>query len=184
MSCEINVYETTSTEIKKVLVPDSKQSGVGPTLGNGSLGVVGNTSLLTCWHWPNIGSTLKFQQLKPCCWPNVGTSTTHVWRNDVLFTNLHSGHLGISLMDSNTTELYREKKYFQIIQPLHGNSETFHLSSNIRWGTCTIKKGKWPSYDVESHEDDFNGRFRLKMKSTRFIYKILLWQWSCCNAVM
>ena len=27
-----------------------------------------------------------------------------IWRNDVRFTNLRSGHLGISMMDSNTTE--------------------------------------------------------------------------------
>ena len=41
------------------------------------VGIVGNTSLLACWHWPNIRPTLTFQQLKYCCWPNVGTSTTH-----------------------------------------------------------------------------------------------------------
>ena len=41
------------------------------------VGVVGNTSLLACWHWPNIGPTLKFQQLKHCCWPNIGPTTSH-----------------------------------------------------------------------------------------------------------
>ena len=29
------------------------------------------TSLLACWHWRNIGTTLKFQQLKYCCWSKV-----------------------------------------------------------------------------------------------------------------
>ena len=47
-------------------------------LDNGwSCWVVGNTSLLTCRHWPNIGPKLKFQQWTYCCWPNVGTTTTH-----------------------------------------------------------------------------------------------------------
>ena len=41
-----------------------------------------------------------------------------IWRNGVLFTNFHSGHLGISMMDSNTTEYKENKNYFQIIQPL------------------------------------------------------------------
>ena len=27
-----------------------------------------------------------------------------------------------------------------------------------------IKRGKWPIYDVEGHEDDFNRRFRLKSR--------------------
>ena len=40
------------------------------------VGVVGNTSLLACWHRPNIDPTLKFQRLK-YCWSNVGTTTTH-----------------------------------------------------------------------------------------------------------
>ena len=47
-------------------------------LDNGwSCWVVGNTSLLTCRHWPNIGPKLKFQQWTYCCWPNVGTTTAH-----------------------------------------------------------------------------------------------------------
>ena len=29
------------------------------------------------WNLPNIGPTVKFQQLKFCCWPNVSTATTH-----------------------------------------------------------------------------------------------------------
>ena len=33
------------------------------------VGVVGNTSLLACWHWPNIGPTLQIQQFKYCCCP-------------------------------------------------------------------------------------------------------------------
>ena len=41
------------------------------------VGVVRNPSLLACWHWLNFGPTLKFQQLKYCCWSNVGTTTTH-----------------------------------------------------------------------------------------------------------
>ena len=41
-----------------------------------------------------------------------------IWRNDVLFNNLHSGHLGISMMDSNTTVYIERKNYFQIIQQL------------------------------------------------------------------
>ena len=32
--------------------------------------------------------------------------------------------------------------------------------NNAHWGTT--KRCKWPSYDVEGHEDDFNRRFRLK----------------------
>ena len=40
----------------------------------------------------------------------------------------------------------------------------FVLSSfnfnNVRWGTT--ERGKWPRYDVEGNEDDFNRRFRLK----------------------
>ena len=44
--------------------------------------------------------------------------TYDIWRNGVLFTNLHSGHLGISMVDSNTTEYIEKKNYFQIIQPL------------------------------------------------------------------
>ena len=44
-----------------------------------------------------------------------------IWRNDVIFTYLHSGHLGISMMDSNTTE-YIEKKIFSNY-PAKGNSE-------------------------------------------------------------
>ena len=45
--------------------------------------------------------------------------TENIWRNDVLFTNLQSGHLGISMIDFNKTE-FIEKIYifFQIIQPL------------------------------------------------------------------
>ena len=44
-------------------MPDSKQS-----LGQRwvMVWVVGNTSMVVCWHWPNIGPTLKFQQLKNC----------------------------------------------------------------------------------------------------------------------
>ena len=56
-----------------------------------------------------------------------------IWRNDVLFTNLHSGHHGISMMDS-----YIEKKIFSNY-PATSNSEIFlpHLvlyftQSNIR----------------------------------------------------
>ena len=57
-----------------LLFPDSKQS-----LGQLSVMVEvdSNTSLLACWHWLNIGPTLNFQQLKYCCWPTVGTSSTH-----------------------------------------------------------------------------------------------------------
>ena len=33
--------------------------------------------------------------------------------------------------------------------------------NNIRWGTT--KRGKWPSYDIEGHEDNFNRRFQLKI---------------------
>ena len=45
------------------------------------------------------------------------TNVNLIWRNGVLCTNLQSDHLGISMIDSNTTE-YIAKKYFQIIQPL------------------------------------------------------------------
>ena len=38
--------------------------------------VVGNTSLLARWHWPNIGQTLKFQQLRYWCLSNVVLTTT------------------------------------------------------------------------------------------------------------
>ena len=38
---------------------------------------VGNTSLLACWHWSNISPTFTFWQLKYCCWPNLGPTTTH-----------------------------------------------------------------------------------------------------------
>ena len=38
----------------------------------------------------------------------------NVWRNGVLFTNLHSGHLGISMMDSNTTEYIEKKNIFKL----------------------------------------------------------------------
>ena len=41
-----------------------------------------------------------------------------IWRNGVLFTKLHSGHIGISMMDSNTTEYIEKKNYFHFIQPL------------------------------------------------------------------
>ena len=49
---------------------------------------------------------------------NRGKNIYFIWRNGVLFTNLHSGHLGISMVDSNTTEYIEKKNYFQIIQPL------------------------------------------------------------------
>ena len=69
--------------------PDSKQS-IGQRWV--MVGVVGNTSLLACWHWLNIVPTLKFQQLKYCCWPNVRTSNTHQrwilsWPKNVLADN-------------------------------------------------------------------------------------------------
>ena len=56
------------------LFPDSKQSFGQRWV---MVGVVGNTSLLACWHWPNTEPTLTFQKFKYCCWPNVGFSTTH-----------------------------------------------------------------------------------------------------------
>ena len=37
-----------------------------------------------------------------------------IWRNGVLFTNLHSGHLGISMVDSNTTEYIEKKIIFKL----------------------------------------------------------------------
>ena len=40
------------------------QIGISWVIG----GVAGNTSLLACWHWFNIGPTLKYHQLKYCCW--------------------------------------------------------------------------------------------------------------------
>ena len=43
------------------------------------VGVVDNTSLLLYWRWSNIGLTLKFQQLKKCCWPNVGLQLRTNW---------------------------------------------------------------------------------------------------------
>ena len=63
-----------------------------------------------------------------------------IWRNDVLFTNLHSGHLGISMMDSNTTEYIEKKKLFSNY-PATGNSEIFlsHLVlyfTQSRIGMC------------------------------------------------
>ena len=48
------------------------------------VGVVGNTSLLAWWHWPIIGPTLKFQQLKYCCWPNVSPRTTQTHQRWIL----------------------------------------------------------------------------------------------------
>ena len=41
------------------------------------------------------------------------------------------------------------------------NLELSSLSfNNVCWGTT--KRGKWPGYDVERHEDDINRGFRLK----------------------
>ena len=51
-----------------------------------------------------------------------------IWRNGVLFTNLHRGHLGISMMDSNTTE-YIEKKII------------FKLSSHWQFGNISSSFG-------------------------------------------
>ena len=33
-------------------------------------------------------------------------------------------------------------------------------NQNSSWSST--KRGKWPRYDVDGHEDDFNRRFRLK----------------------
>ena len=37
-----------------------------------------------------------------------------IWRNNVLFTNLHSSHLGIIMMDSTQQNILREKNYFKL----------------------------------------------------------------------
>ena len=52
-----NQFDTTTQRYDTSTYPDSKQS-----LGQRwvIVGIVGNTSLLACWHWPNIGPTLKF----------------------------------------------------------------------------------------------------------------------------
>ena len=52
------------------------------------VGVVGNTSLLAWWHWTNT----KFQQLMYCCWPNVGTITTHQRGFFSSWTNVGPSH--------------------------------------------------------------------------------------------
>ena len=43
---------------------------------------------------------------------NIGLEFTG--RNNVLFANLHNGHLGISMMDSNTTEYIERKNIFKL----------------------------------------------------------------------
>ena len=50
---------------KQMGPPDSKQSSGQRWV---MVGVFGNTSLLACYHWPNIGPTLKFQQLLAQRW--------------------------------------------------------------------------------------------------------------------
>ena len=51
--------------------------------------------------------------------------------------------------------------------------ELSSLSFNyIRWGTT--QRGKWPSYDVEGHEDDFNRRFRLKGHLKKYTHPLSL----------
>ena len=50
---------------------------------------------------------------------SIGTKNKQdIWRNGLLFTNLHSGNLGISMVDSTTTDYIEKKKYSQIVQPL------------------------------------------------------------------
>ena len=60
-----------------------------------------------------------------------------IWRNGVLFTKLHSGHIGISMMDSNTTEYIEKKNYFHIIQPLAIRNYFFLI-----W-FCTLLNPEW-----------------------------------------
>ena len=48
---------TTASDNPRRVRPDSMQTLDQRWVG---VGVVGNTSLLACWHWPNIGPTLKF----------------------------------------------------------------------------------------------------------------------------
>ena len=79
------------------------------------VGVVGNTSLLACWHWLNIGPTLKFQQFKYCCWLNVGTSTTHQrW-------NLSCGgqFWPTNMLADNSRVIFLNIKFILIMQTLH-----------------------------------------------------------------
>ena len=46
------------------------------------------------------------------------TNVNLIWRNGVLCTNLHSGHLEINIDRIQHNRIYSEKNYFQITQPL------------------------------------------------------------------
>ena len=75
------------------------------------------------------------------------TNVNLIWRNGVLCTNLHSGHLAISMIDSNTTEYIAEKNIFKLSSHWQfGNISSsfgFVLYSVQNWNVLVCLKMTW-----------------------------------------
>ena len=114
-----------------------------------------------------------------------------IWRNGVHFANLHSGHLGISMVDSNTTEYIEKKKLFSNY-PATGNSEIFLPHLVLYFTQSRILFTKWREvgssffiwkFQAELHnkvmERAFDAFWKLILKYLPFIDQFLphlLWK--------
>ena len=119
-----------------------------------------------------IGKNLRLQRL--------------IWRSDVLFTNLHSGHLGISMMDSNTTEYIEKKNIFKLSSHWQfrniSSSFGFVLYSSRSCGSFFIWKFEAELHNkvmIYSKERAFDAFWKLILKYLPFIDHFLphlLWK--------